>query len=204
MRWRCRQRCTRHRKPPTARRPRMRAPPATASSTSLRIASLVSPGTLGPSGDVRPSRLFPAAQPARSPAPPSPRQLCKLALASSSCQLRSALGVPASKKTQPARLFDVRRIVMIVETSTPHLRAASDWYLPTHHRQEISHFVSGDSTFALRRPFNSDIHSSSRLAEDCQHGHFAWTLRRTQTNRGCVERFAQGGSLARCCWWPSR
>ena len=68
VRSRVRQRCTRSSGTPTSRHAQAcGAPAATAPSINLRTCSLVSPGTLAGSGPVRPSPLFPAATPARSP-----------------------------------------------------------------------------------------------------------------------------------------
>ena len=42
---------------------------------------------------------------------------------------------------------------MTLDTSTPHLRAASAWVIsPLATTKQISHFVSADSFFGRRRP----------------------------------------------------
>jgi hypothetical protein len=52
-----------------------------------------------------------------------------------------------------AASLTVRRMPMIVDTSTVHLRAASAWLIsPPLTCKKISHFVSGDSFVGRRRP----------------------------------------------------
>jgi len=86
------------------------------------------------------------------------------ALAASSSQLRSLAGRPGVRASAAnAASFTVRRIPITVETSTPHLRAASAWVTsPAVTAKNTSHFVSADSFFGPLRVFDSVTACSSQ------------------------------------------
>ena len=73
--------------------------------------------------------------------------------AASSAQSRSFAGRPGlAANAARAAPFTVRRMPMIVDTSTVHLRAASAWVIsPEAIYKKISHFVSALSTRGRRR-----------------------------------------------------
>lgn len=86
------------------------------------------------------------------------------AWAASSCQSRSFAGRPGARdRAANAASFTVRRIPMIVETSTVHFRAASAWVIsPAATCKKISHFVSAESFFGGRRRLASVMTGSSQ------------------------------------------